>query len=181
MDIGGSWDMCQDHAAYQLSSRAMTYVGLKILIVEDQFLIAKQVEMIVTAAGHRVVGIAGTLSDACRIAMSEEPHLAFVDLSLADGQTGTAVGSFIKDACKTEVVYTTANLRRLPDDFAGALGVVEKPFTKGDLLAALAYIVAIVTKSLIPAQVPSSLKLSPCVRYNADGFHVGKTARGFTV
>ncbi|MCG6121317.1 MAG: response regulator [Microvirga sp.] len=135
--------------------------GLKILIVEDQFLIAKQVEWIVTTAGHHVIGIAGTLSDACRLAMAEEPHLAFVDLSLADGQTGAAVGQFIKNACKTEVVYTTANLRLLPDDFAGALGAVEKPFTKGDLLAALAYIVAIVTNGLVPAQVPNSLKLAP--------------------
>ena len=139
----------------------MTESGLKILIVEDQFLIAKQVEMVVSSAGHHVVGIAGTFGEACTMAMATDPDIAFVDLSLADGITGEAVGQFIKEACQTQVVYTTANVRRLPNDLAGALGVIEKPFTKGGLLSALGYITAVIRNGRLPETVPSSLRLAP--------------------
>ena len=139
----------------------MAASGLKILIVEDQFLIAKQVEMIALAGGHRIVGIADTLAAACRLAMEVEPDVALVDLSLADGVTGTAIGQFIKEQCNAEVVYMTANISRLPDDFIGALGVVEKPFARSDLLAALGYIAAIVLDGLRPENVPPGLRLAP--------------------
>ncbi|KPF71914.1 hypothetical protein IP69_05305 [Bosea sp. AAP35] len=134
---------------------------MRILIVEDQYLIAKQVEMIVSGAGHQVVGIAGTLNEACRLAMSSEPDVAFVDLSLADGTTGLVVGDFIRTSCRTLVVYMTANLRRIPEDFAGALGVVEKPFTKTDLLSAMAFLTSFIKSGLMPDKVPASLKLAP--------------------
>ncbi len=139
--------------------------GLKILIVEDQILIAKQVEVIALAAGHRVVGIAGTLSEACRLALASQLDVALVDLSLNDGVTGTAVGKFVKEACKAQVVYMTANMRRLPSDFEGALGVVEKPFTRGDLVSALGFIDAFVREGQMPEKVPTSIKLA-CSRTN---------------
>ena len=139
----------------------MTEQCLKVLIVEDQFLIAKQVEMVVSAAGHQVVGIAGTFGEACQMAMATDPDVAFVDLSLADGVTGEAVGQFIKETCQTQIVYTTANVRRLPTDLSGALGVIEKPFTKGGLVAALVYIAAIIRNRRLPDTVPSSLRLAP--------------------
>lgn len=145
----------------------MNTQGLRILIVEDQFLIAKQVEMIVSAAGHRVVGIASTLGEACRLALAVDPDVAFVDLSLADGVTGPAIGRFIGQECNAKVVYTTANLRRLPEDFAGALGVVEKPFSKNDLLSALGYIATLIRGGLTPETVPASLKLAPS-KQNAE-------------
>ncbi|WP_162244748.1 response regulator [Aureimonas sp. Leaf454] len=132
---------------------------MQILIVEDQLLIARQVEMIASAAGHSVVGIATTLGEACRLAIEAEPDIAFVDLSLADGVTGPAIGQFIHQNCKTKVVYTTANVRRLPEDFAGAFGVLEKPFTKGDLLSALAYLVAAIRGVHRPETISSRLRL----------------------
>jgi CheY-like chemotaxis protein len=142
--------------------------SVKILIVEDQFLIARQVEMIVSAAGHRVVGIASSLAEACRMGTASGPDIAFVDLSLADGLTGAAVARFLIDECHASVVYTTANLRRLPQDLSGAFGAVEKPFTKGGLLAALGYVVAVVRDGLCPDKVPRSLNL-PSPGHGARG------------
>ena len=162
MAAGFTWNPCEDHASDGLKQDTeVTVPGLKILIVEDQILIAKQVEVIALAAGHRVVGISGTLAEACRLAMASEPDVALVDLSLNDGVTGTAVGKFVKEACKTEVVYMTANMRRLPPDLEGALGVVEKPFTRGDLVSALGFIDAVVRNGQVPDKVPRSIRLAP--------------------
>ncbi|MFM9974370.1 MAG: response regulator [Beijerinckiaceae bacterium] len=141
----------------------------RILIVEDQFLIAKQVEMILLSSGHHVVGTASTMDEALELAQSARPDLALIDLSLADGVTGGAIGKFIIDEFDADVVFTTANARRLPDDYCGAIGVVEKPFSRNDLLATMAYLTARLRteghdeEKIIPSfpAKPNGLQLSP--------------------
>ena len=139
---------------------------LKVLIVEDQFLIAKQLEMIVLSAGHSVVGTASSSIEAQELAATTMPDLALVDISLADGITGTDVGKFIVDECGAAVVFTTANARRIPDDLCGAVGVVEKPFARNDISQALKYLSAHLV-GLRPINLPdvpvkpNGLRLSP--------------------
>jgi CheY-like chemotaxis protein len=56
-----------------------------VLIVEDEFLVALDLDDIISAAGFRVVGIA---ADATGVeTLSQEPRLALVDLNLRDGPT----------------------------------------------------------------------------------------------
>jgi two-component system, response regulator PdtaR len=136
--------------------------SLRILLVEDQFLIAKQLEAIVVGAGHRVVGIATTRDEGCELAMREKPDMAFVDVSLADGPTGGEVAKYITDNCTARVVFTTANRRRLPEDLFGAIGVVDKPYTSNGLLAALNFITSNWSgRSQTASKAPNSLLLSP--------------------
>jgi two-component system, response regulator PdtaR len=135
---------------------------LRVLLVEDQFLIAKQLEAIVSGAGHKVVGIATNREEACALAMSENPDIAFVDVSLADGPTGTEIAQFISDNCDARVLFTTANRRRLPDNFCGAIGIVDKPFTANGILLALNYIISTWSGGKVPElKMPTSLSLSP--------------------
>lgn len=133
----------------------------RVLIVEDQFLIAKQVEMILRGAGYGVAGTATNQADAIRLAAAAEPDLALVDLSLADGITGMVIGRWIAENTGAAVVFTTANMRRLPVDLCGAVGVLEKPFTKFELLSAMRYLAARLADDRHQPPRPNGLILSP--------------------
>ena len=142
----------------------MPCAALRILIVEDQFLVAKQLEWIVEEAGHVVVGSAATFDEARSLAAAEAIDLAFVDVSLADGSSGLDVARFLERDGDVRVVFATANRRRLPDDYCGAIGVVEKPFTQSGILSALNYVAARLGQAAEPVSKPESLQLSPSYR-----------------
>ena len=135
--------------------------ALKILIVEDHLLIARQLDMIVTAAGHHVVGTALNAAQACTLAESTRPDIVFLDINLAGGASGLDVAGVIAETCQAYVIFTTANRRRLPPDCCGAVGVVEKPFTRAGLVSALHFVVSRINESEATVAAPHSLLLSP--------------------
>jgi CheY-like chemotaxis protein len=61
---------------------------MKILVVEDNAMIAMDHEMLIQDLGHDCVGIAANSAKALEVARSEAPDVALVDLGLADGWTG---------------------------------------------------------------------------------------------
>lgn len=134
---------------------------LRILIVEDHMLITKQVEMIAASAGHIVVGAVATGEEACTLACTCEPDIVFLDVSLRGQQSGLDVARYIAERSEAHVVFTTANKNRLPEDFCGAIGVIEKPFTRNGLLSALIYIAARIQNAIELPRKPDSLQLSP--------------------
>ncbi len=142
----------------------MRVPNLKVLIVEDQFLIAKQLEILIESAGHTIVGTATSRETACKMADETQPDIVLLDISLADGPTGLDIAEYLSSVSKAEVVFTTANKRRVPDDFCGALGVIEKPFTRLGLLSAIDYIFANLSDRLQVPEKPNSLVLSPDYR-----------------
>ena len=115
---------------------------LRILIVEDEFLIALELESLLQDAGHDVVGIAASSEEAVALSSELSPDLAFVDIHLADGLTGIDVARKLSDQHHVTVLFMTANAKRIPEDFAGARGVIAKPYTERGVKEALAYITA---------------------------------------
>nr|WP_246179660.1 response regulator [Microvirga thermotolerans] len=116
--------------------------SLRILIVEDEILIALELESLLQDVGHDVVGIAASSADALRLARDLKPDLAFVDIHLADGPTGVDVARHLAARLDVAVLFMTANAKRIPEDFAGALGVIAKPYTERGVREALAYVLA---------------------------------------
>ena len=112
---------------------------LRILIVEDERLIAMQLEDDIHDAGHEVVGSAMSSLEAIRLGESTAPHLALVDIHLADGPTGIEVARRLARP-ESVVVFMTSNVKRIPEDFAGAAGVMNKPVSTHALQAALTFI-----------------------------------------
>ena len=96
--------------------------ALRILIVEDHLLIARQLELIAASAGHEIVGTAATSEEACALAQTTDPDIVFLDVSLAGPSSGVDVAGFLAEQSRARVVFTTANRRRLPDDLCGAIG-----------------------------------------------------------
>lgn len=112
-----------------------------VLIVEDEALLALDIEAMVTDCGHTVVGEAMSLSDVEALGGLTGPDIAFVDMNLADGSNGLEVSDFIRRHWPdTAIVFITANPAAIPVDFAGAHGVIAKPFSQIGLTSAMRFI-----------------------------------------
>ena len=115
--------------------RAETLV--RILIVEDDFLVAMQMESALTDAGFEVAGIASSCEDAIELASSEQPRLAVMDIRLAGERDGidTALALFARH--RIRCIFATAHhdehARRRAEP-AVPLGWLAKPYTMASLV-----------------------------------------------
>jgi ActR/RegA family two-component response regulator len=62
-----------------------------VLICEDDPILATDLTMSVEEIGHQVLGVYTTAGEALRAAEAELPDVAFIDLELADGLTGSSI------------------------------------------------------------------------------------------
>jgi CheY-like chemotaxis protein len=116
---------------------------LNILIIEDEVLLAMELESDLESAGHTVLCLATSRGEAFALLDRQRPDFAFVDIHLKDGPTGVDVGRRLAEN-GIPYVFTTGNLKRIPNDFAGALGAIEKPYSVNGFRNALTYLTALV-------------------------------------
>ncbi len=116
---------------------------MKVMIVEDEMLLAMELESEIEMAGHQVTGLAMSRAQAREQICALKPDFAFVDIHLMDGPTGIDVGRELA-AAGIPYVFVSGNIKRIPEDFAGALGAIEKPYTMNGMKNALAYVSAII-------------------------------------
>lgn len=143
---------------------------MNILIVEDEALLALELQSELEEAGHQVVGQAMSSGDAINLAERTHPEFAFVDIQLLDGPTGVDVGRSLAEH-GIPFVFMTGNLKRIPEDFAGAIGAIEKPYSQNGLQNALKYIEIIVkggaTKEESDDPIPPPSLVLPSIRLGA--------------
>ena len=83
-------------------------VATDILIIEDEPLIALDLENVVTSIGHRVLDVARTKGEAIEAFRARRPGLVLADIQLADGSSGLdAVNEILHDS-EVPVVFITA-------------------------------------------------------------------------
>ena len=109
----------------------------KVLIVEDEFLVAMQIEDILTENGFEVIGVVADSESLDR--MTIQPDIALVDLNLRDGPTGNSIAQKLSEAWGTRVVYVTANPAQIEEPAATAIGILPKPFSREAINAAMSY------------------------------------------
>lgn len=98
----------------------------RILIIEDEALVAMELRFILEDLGHEVAGIAADARAAREIARESQVDLALVDIHLSDGPTGVGLGRDLADEGVT-VVFMTANPGMVRNGVAGTIGVLSKP------------------------------------------------------
>lgn len=129
---------------------------MNILIIEDEVLLAMELESDLQTAGHTVVGLATSMSEAFALIDRHRPEFAFVDIHLKDGPTGIEVGRRLAQD-DVPYVFMTGNIKRIPDDFAGALGAIEKPYSVNGFRNALTYLTGLVQGKDLGQSPPPSL------------------------
>jgi DNA-binding response OmpR family regulator len=142
---------------------------LKVLIVEDEALLAMELEALVEDAGHAVVGWATSSRHARDMVDAVDADIAFVDVHLTDGATGVLVAEYIAARKSSMVVFMTANPKRLPENYAGAVGVIAKPYTMNGLMAALRCLHEGVRTPPPASALPVGFTLSPRYRHDWAG------------
>ena len=113
-----------------------------ILIVEDEFLIAVEMEEVVRDLGHVSAGIADDMQSAMEKA-SEKIDVALVDINLSDGATGPLIGETLVADFGIEVIFVTANPGQLGEGVSGTIGALEKPVDLSILKQVLDYVIAV--------------------------------------
>ena len=109
-----------------------------ILIIEDEALIALDLEQLVKSLGHRVVGIARTRKEALALAKRFKPQLILSDIQLADGSSGVEAANEILGSFEVPVIFVTAHSEML---LTGARPepafLIPKPFNAETLKAVI--------------------------------------------
>ena len=86
----------------------------RVLIIEDEAIIAMDLESLVSEMGHKVVGIARTRDGAVKLSQSETPDLVLADIQLADNSSGIdAVNDILEASGNIPVIFITAFPERL--------------------------------------------------------------------
>ncbi|HRF07473.1 MAG TPA: response regulator [Xanthobacteraceae bacterium] len=83
-------------------------IATDVLIIEDEPLIAMDIEGLVENLGHGVIGIARTHAEAIQIAKQQQPGLILADIQLADGSSGLDAVNELLKSFDTPVIFITA-------------------------------------------------------------------------
>ncbi len=104
-------------------------ISAHILIIEDEPLIALDIENLVTDIGHDVIGIATTRAEAFATAKAHNPGMILADIQLADGSSGIdAVNDILKDINVPVIFITAYPERLLTGERAEPTFLITKPF-----------------------------------------------------
>jgi DNA-binding response OmpR family regulator len=109
--------------------------GLRVLVVEDEFLVAMDIELMLQQCGCAVVGPIADLATALRTVQEGGFDLALLDVNVG-GQPVTAVAEALQAQAVPLVFCTGYEAASLPERFAGA-PTLKKPFQARDVVAAV--------------------------------------------
>ena len=101
---------------------------MRIMIVEDDRLLAAGLAMMVESAGHEVVGHAVTVRAAMDLARAHTPDLTLMDIDLGLGGSGIAAARGMKKHHGLVSLFVTEHPERARQAADAALGVLVKPY-----------------------------------------------------
>ncbi|MCP2025284.1 DNA-binding NtrC family response regulator [Flavobacterium sp. HSC-32F16] len=109
---------------------------LKILIVEDQFVEANHLRLMLKKAGHSIIGMARSVADAKYYIAQQRPELVLLDIFLSGKETGIDLAEILKDD-NIPFIYLSANSNEevlSKAKLTHPYGFLVKPFREKDLL-----------------------------------------------
>lgn len=123
-----------DQAMAEIEAQTRT----RVLIIEDEPIIAMDIETIVRDLGHEVTGIAVTRDEAVREAMADRPGLVLADIQLADDSSGIDAVRDILAEFSVPVIFITAFPERLlTGERPEPTFLITKPFQRATVKAAI--------------------------------------------
>ena len=134
---------------------------LKVLIAEDDVMIADLVKEVLVGSGYLVCGIARTVGEAIALNVLHRPDLAVIDQRLADGGLGTDIAAKwaeSDDLSRPGVLYATANIAHVVKTAPAGEACLSKPYSAEDLLRALQLVFEIVSTGKASPPLPRGFK-----------------------
>ena len=103
----------------------------RALIVEDELLIALDLEDAMSALGFDICGLASTADTARSIAMDNQPDVVLMDVSLGGGREGIEAARWLREVCEVPIVFVTSysdesTIERIHEQVPGA-PILAKP------------------------------------------------------
>jgi CheY-like chemotaxis protein len=110
----------------------------RVMIIEDEPIIAMDIETIVRDLGHDVTGVAVTRDEAVALAMEDRPGLVLADIQLADDSSGIDAVKDILAEFSVPVIFITAFPERLlTGERPEPTFLITKPFQRSTVKAAI--------------------------------------------
>jgi DNA-directed RNA polymerase specialized sigma24 family protein/CheY-like chemotaxis protein len=111
-------------------------IATDILIIEDEVLIALDLENLVESLGHRTIGIARTRAEAIALSRAKRPGLILADIQLADGSSGLEAVNDLLHSFEVPVIFITAYPERfLTGERPEPAFLVSKPYQQSTVSA----------------------------------------------
>jgi DNA-directed RNA polymerase specialized sigma24 family protein/CheY-like chemotaxis protein len=127
-------------------------VATSVLIIEDEPIIAMDIESLVKDLGHSVVGIARTHSEAVKLTSETRPGLILADIQLADGSSGLEAVNEILKSFDLPVIFITAYPERLlTGDRPEPAFLIAKPYQTETVRASISQALFFSRKSALSA------------------------------
>ncbi|UHD44014.1 response regulator [Aureimonas altamirensis] len=122
-------------------------MSLCIMIVEDEMLLALDLEDILTGAGHRIAGQASDMKQAVSLAerVGEHIDVAIMDVNLARGSNGVETAAILRQRWNIPSLFVSGNLDEKTRAYAlewQPVGFVGKPYSEREVLSAIATVKA---------------------------------------
>ena len=128
-----------DHLLSVAKRELEDLISGRILVIEDEAIIALDLQSIIADMGHAITGVARTHEGAVALASKERPDLILSDIQLADGSSGIeAVNEILKAAADIPVIFITAFPERLlTGDRPEPAFVITKPYSEKQVQVAV--------------------------------------------
>jgi two-component sensor histidine kinase/ActR/RegA family two-component response regulator len=117
---------------------------LKVMIAEDDLMMADMLEDVLVEGGYEVCGIARTVDKAVELGERHKPDLAILDLRLAEGGLGTDIAARLNHQGRPGVLYATGNASHVSLTKADGEACLGKPYRPEDVVRALKIVEQIV-------------------------------------
>ena len=111
----------------------------KILIVEDEYIIANDLELILFEAGYPVIGVVDSVAEALALMAQQTPDIVLLDIYLKGKETGIDLAKQLEER-SIPFIYISANDNKSVLEAVKAtqpIGYIVKPFREKDILTTL--------------------------------------------
>jgi two-component sensor histidine kinase len=154
----------------------------KVLIAENDLLLADMLEEALLHAGYEVCGIARTVEEAVALSTHHDPDLALLDLRLASGGLGTDIAAQLDREGGLGVLYATGNSDQVHLTKADGDACLVKPYRSEDVVRALKIVEEVVNTGCTVLPFPGGFRLLETFSGDtAEGSGNGKDIRDATI
>ena len=134
---------------------------LKVLIAEDNRIVAKLIEEILVEHGYEVCGIGRTVAEAVTLARYHKPDLAIIDQQLVVGELDIEVTAELAALDGMGILYTTGYVSYIKLTASDGHACLVKPYSPDELLRSLEIITEIVTTGRASPPFPRGFQVLP--------------------